>query len=368
MLADLSFNAPSVARFLTVGGGALGADGSNSYADNVKLNEHRLPQIATIDAQSFRQLNNRPPDDRGNTYVAPNAYRRAEPARSARERRLRQRGRRSARPQRRQVQELGRSSSRISARAPLPSAALVPLSDAFPVQVGRLAALLRPAAVALPGPAVPQARARKGPGDGPALRHVRHAAGHPMSASRRGFLAASGVAALALAACGGDTDRETPERGPASGDLDIVNFALVLEYFEEDFYRQVLENDIVSGANRRLIRQIHRHERRHVAALEAAADKLGNAASPPQTNFEDVFGARRGPHAPHRAGLREHRRRRLPRPGQQGPLQRDPGRRPVHPHRRGAPRGRDRRRDRGHLPARRRLRHAAGAAAGAWRG
>jgi len=115
-----------------------------------------------------------------------------------------------------------------------------------------------------------------------------------MSASRRGFLAASGVAALALAACGGDTERETPERGPASGDLDILNFALVLEYFEEDFYRQVLENDIVSSANRRLIRQIHRHERRHVAALEAAADKLGTAASPPQTSFEDVFGAGEG--------------------------------------------------------------------------
>jgi len=107
-------------------------------------------------------------------------------------------------------------------------------------------------------------------------------------------MAASGVAALALAACGGDTDRETPERGPASGDLDIVNFALVLEYFEEDFYRQVLENDIVSGANRRLIRQIHRHEREHVAALEVAADKLGNAAAPPQTSFEEVFGAGEG--------------------------------------------------------------------------
>ena len=62
-----------------MGGGALGADGSNSYADNVKLNEHRLPQIATIDGQSFRQLTSRPTDDRGNTYVAPNAYRRANP-------------------------------------------------------------------------------------------------------------------------------------------------------------------------------------------------------------------------------------------------------------------------------------------------
>ncbi len=79
VLASLSYNAPSVARFLSIGGGALGADGSNSYADGVKRNEHRLPQIALIDAQSFRQTTSRPPDDRGNTYVAPNAYRRANP-------------------------------------------------------------------------------------------------------------------------------------------------------------------------------------------------------------------------------------------------------------------------------------------------
>ena len=75
VLADLSYNAPSVARFLSLGGGALASDGSNSYADNVKLNEHRLPQIALIDSQSFRQLNSRPPDDRGLTYLAPERLR-----------------------------------------------------------------------------------------------------------------------------------------------------------------------------------------------------------------------------------------------------------------------------------------------------
>ncbi|HLM26828.1 MAG TPA: ferritin-like domain-containing protein [Thermoleophilaceae bacterium] len=102
-------------------------------------------------------------------------------------------------------------------------------------------------------------------------------------------MAAGGVAALALAACGGDTERETPERGPASGDLDVANFALVLEYFEEDFYRQVLDNGVVTGSAGRLIREIHRHEREHVAALEEVARKLGGAAGPPQTDFQSVF-------------------------------------------------------------------------------
>jgi Ferritin-like domain len=110
-----------------------------------------------------------------------------------------------------------------------------------------------------------------------------------MSTSRRGFMTASGVAALALAACGGDTERETPERGPASGDLDVANFALVLEYFEEDFYRQALSNGVVSGSARRLLRQIHRHERRHVRTVKRIADKLGRAADPPQTDFGSVF-------------------------------------------------------------------------------
>jgi hypothetical protein len=77
VLADLSFNAQRVASFLNLGGGALAGDGSNSYADNRKVVEHRLPQIALIDSQSFRQLNTRPPDDRGLTYPAPNAYERA---------------------------------------------------------------------------------------------------------------------------------------------------------------------------------------------------------------------------------------------------------------------------------------------------
>lgn len=77
VLADLSYNAPTVARFFTTGGTALSADGNESYADGVKQREHRLNQIALIDAQSFRQLNTRPSDDRGNSYPAPNAYERA---------------------------------------------------------------------------------------------------------------------------------------------------------------------------------------------------------------------------------------------------------------------------------------------------
>jgi Ferritin-like domain len=46
---------------------------------------------------------------------------------------------------------------------------------------------------------------------------------------------------------------------------------------------------VVTGSASRLIRQIHRQERRHVRALERIANKLGRAAAPPQTDFESVF-------------------------------------------------------------------------------
>ena len=139
VLADLSYNAPSVARFLTVGGGALGADGSNSYADNVKANEHRLPQIAAIDAQSFRQLTNRPPDDRGNTYVAPNAYRRANPLGALESGDCDNVGGGQPNPNDGQIQELGALSSSLNLPlvAPLVTAAVLgPLGEDFPVQIG----------------------------------------------------------------------------------------------------------------------------------------------------------------------------------------------------------------------------------------
>ena len=74
VVAYLSYNAPTVAHFLSVGGAALGADGSRSYADNNRAREHSLPQIALIDAQSLRPTTTRPSDDRGNAYPRPNAY------------------------------------------------------------------------------------------------------------------------------------------------------------------------------------------------------------------------------------------------------------------------------------------------------
>jgi rubrerythrin len=103
-------------------------------------------------------------------------------------------------------------------------------------------------------------------------------------------MAAGGAAAVALGACGGDTDRETPERGAAAGDLEVVNFALTLEYFEVQFYEQVLEANIFRGEELNFMREILENEKAHVDALEPVARKLkGRPASPPEVSFENVF-------------------------------------------------------------------------------
>jgi len=69
------------------------------------------------------------------------------------------------------------------------------------------------------------------------------------------------------------------------GDVEIVNFALTLEYLETDFYEQAiklgLSNDVMT-----LAKQIGNHEQQHVDALTATAKQLGGTpAKKPMFTF-----------------------------------------------------------------------------------
>ena len=121
--------------------------------------------------------------------------------------------------------------------------------------------------------------------------------------SRKRFLSmvggagAAGALAMFMAACGDDEeDKETsaaPAEDKKSGggaDLEIVNYALTLEYLEADFYADVLKSGVVTDkAVGEAAKRIGENEQAHVEVLLATAKKLGKPAARPKTNFQSVI-------------------------------------------------------------------------------
>jgi rubrerythrin len=148
------------------------------------------------------------------------------------------------------------------------------------------------------------------PGDGQysALDRLAHEDGD----SRAQFLkmagvGAAGALAIFVAACGGDDEDEPAEPSGdggggngggnggggemgSQGDIDIVNYALTLEFLEADFYQQVLDSGEVTGPAAEVAMLIAETEQAHVEALTATVEDLGGTpVEAPQTNFEETL-------------------------------------------------------------------------------
>jgi phospholipid/cholesterol/gamma-HCH transport system substrate-binding protein len=78
ILSYLSFSRGQISNFLSLGASSLGGTGDGGYQGK-GTNEHYLSQLAIIDSRSLQQRSARPPWERGNAYIAPNAYNRAIP-------------------------------------------------------------------------------------------------------------------------------------------------------------------------------------------------------------------------------------------------------------------------------------------------
>jgi hypothetical protein len=94
--------------------------------------------------------------------------------------------------------------------------------------------------------------------------------------TRSSFIARGAMATGSLYGAGavsGYVSRALAQSG--AGDIDILNFALTLEYLESAFYKDGLGRAKLSGDAKKLVTEIADHESQHVDALTQTIKKLG---------------------------------------------------------------------------------------------
>lgn len=103
--------------------------------------------------------------------------------------------------------------------------------------------------------------------DGDAVGRLEHA-------SRRHFMNRIGskIATIAIPSVFGAIVNKAYAQSPAA--VDVLKFALTLEYLEDAFYKEGLKAGIIPEKYKAVFQQISKHEAQHVAYLEAAVGKM----------------------------------------------------------------------------------------------
>lgn len=87
-----------------------------------------------------------------------------------------------------------------------------------------------------------------------------------------------------------ETPAETESSAPAvpQSDLDVLNYALTLEYLEADFYEQGVQENVVKGREMEIVKAVGAHEAAHVGALsQTITDLGGEPVAKPQFKYPD---------------------------------------------------------------------------------
>lgn len=79
-----------------------------------------------------------------------------------------------------------------------------------------------------------------------------------------------------------------------SSDIDVLNYALTLEYLEAEFYRQGNKAGLLKGKEEQYLMQIGADEASHVATVTATIQKLGGTpVGAPAVDFGGAFETRK---------------------------------------------------------------------------
>ncbi len=76
-------------------------------------------------------------------------------------------------------------------------------------------------------------------------------------------------------------------------DVEVLNYALTLEYLESEFYKQGNAKNLLTGTDAEYVKQIGADEDAHVSALTQTITKLGGSpVAAPKVDFKDSFASK----------------------------------------------------------------------------